>query len=341
MATFPGVPNQRLSFAQLEGLWRKAGGSAALAPIMAAISLAESGGNTASLNNTASTGDYSVGLWQINYYGNLYGSRSARYGTPAQLAADPLAQAKAAVSLAAGGRGLSNWTTYTSGAYRGYLSGAPPAVYGGGLQGSRGARPSAGGDAWSGILHAGESGLISGVESIAPVGVFGAVWSALGGGGSSIGGALHDIAETFKLALWLLQPKNWLRLFEAGFGVALMLFSIYLFGKAATAADDEDVSLAGIAGRGVKRAGQVGTTVVTRGRASTPRASSTRATRRRAAQNRTDSANYADEVSARRERRKLDTRLKRDVRRGTMTASDASRVRSSGDLGPFADLEAG
>ena len=114
------------NFGQLEQLWTSNGGSPSLAPTMAAIALAESGGNSASLNNNPSTGDYSVGLWQINYYGNLAGPRTQAYGAPAALQADPNAQAKAAISIAGDGSGLANWSTYKSGAYKQYLNGATP-----------------------------------------------------------------------------------------------------------------------------------------------------------------------------------------------------------------------
>lgn len=124
MSLYPGIQNQQYSFAQLEQLWLANGGQQSLAPVMAAIALAESGGNSASLNNNPGTGDYSVGLWQINYYGSLFGPRSQTYGAPQQLASDPNAQARAAVTLAAGGAGLNNWTTYSHGTYRQYLSGA-------------------------------------------------------------------------------------------------------------------------------------------------------------------------------------------------------------------------
>lgn len=119
-----------LTEAQLEGLWLQAGGQASLAPTMAAIAEAESSGNTTALNDNPATKDYSVGPWQINYYGSLLAPRTAEFGSPNELLANPLLDAKAAVSLAAGGQGLSNWSTYNSGAYRGYLgalgSTAPP-----------------------------------------------------------------------------------------------------------------------------------------------------------------------------------------------------------------------
>jgi hypothetical protein len=114
----------QLSFSQIEQLWVSNGGSQMLAPIMAAIAMAESGGNTDALNNNPSTGDYSVGLWQINYYSNLLGPRTQKYGSPSNLQSDPNLQAKAAIDLAGNGSGLGNWTTYTSGKYRAYLQGA-------------------------------------------------------------------------------------------------------------------------------------------------------------------------------------------------------------------------
>lgn len=121
-----------LDFSGLEQLWEQAGGQPNLAPTMAAIAEAESGGDTASLNDNPSTGDYSVGPWQINYFRDLYAPRAARYGTPNQLIANPVLDAKAAVDLAGGGSGLSNWTTYTSGAYRQYMPGGSAAPVGNG-----------------------------------------------------------------------------------------------------------------------------------------------------------------------------------------------------------------
>jgi hypothetical protein len=104
---------------------------------MAAIALAESGGNSTALNDNSGTGDYSVGLWQINYYGGLLAPRTAAYGSPSSLQADPAAQAKAAVSIEKS-QGLRAWSTYSSGAYTRYLSGAAPdtSVTGGGGNGA-------------------------------------------------------------------------------------------------------------------------------------------------------------------------------------------------------------
>jgi hypothetical protein len=100
-----------LSFAQIEQLWITNGGNPAWAPLAAGIAIAESGGNTTAWNQNASTGDDSVGLWQINYFGNLSGPRTAAYGAPSALAADPNAQAKAAISLSGNGTNWDPWKT--------------------------------------------------------------------------------------------------------------------------------------------------------------------------------------------------------------------------------------
>ena len=97
------------SYAQLEGLWIQAGGSKALAPVMAAIAMAESDGCSTALNPSGASG-----LWQIlgavnpADQGNLF---------------DPAVNAKEA-TLKYSSQGLGAWVTYTSGAYKGYLSGS-------------------------------------------------------------------------------------------------------------------------------------------------------------------------------------------------------------------------
>jgi hypothetical protein len=76
---------------------------------MAGIAIAESGGDTMALNANPQTKDYSVGLWQINYYGPLGPSRTARFGSPDQLSIHPTKQAQAAISLAGkNGAGISS-----------------------------------------------------------------------------------------------------------------------------------------------------------------------------------------------------------------------------------------
>lgn len=111
-----GPVGTRYTFPQIRQIWIDNGGNPNLADTMAGIAIAESGGLSNNLNNSGR--DYSVGLWQINYFGDLLKGRTASYGAPEALAADVNKQAKAAISLAGNGSGLSNWTTFTSGAYK-------------------------------------------------------------------------------------------------------------------------------------------------------------------------------------------------------------------------------
>ena len=107
------------SYAQLEQLWIGAGGSKALAPVMAAIAEAESSGNSQAYNASGASG-----LWQIlgavnpSDQGNLF---------------NPQVNAKEAL-LKYNTQGLGAWVTYTSGAYKQYLQGnvPPSALTGGG-----------------------------------------------------------------------------------------------------------------------------------------------------------------------------------------------------------------
>jgi murein DD-endopeptidase MepM/ murein hydrolase activator NlpD len=102
-----------LSFNQLEQLAKNAGFSSALAPVMAAIALAESGGNPSATNPYDNNGTQtSWGLWQISY-GN--------HNAPPSWS-DPQANANLAYQKYVS-QGLGAWGTYTSGKYKDFLSG--------------------------------------------------------------------------------------------------------------------------------------------------------------------------------------------------------------------------
>lgn len=80
------------------------------AVILAGCAGNESGYDYHIINDTPATGDYSVGLFQINYYASLYPSRVAAYGTPRQLAASGVAgQCQAAADLFRQAGGFSPW----------------------------------------------------------------------------------------------------------------------------------------------------------------------------------------------------------------------------------------
>lgn len=103
----PGVSGNTgvYSYSQLEQLWTAAGGSARMAPLMAAIAEAESGGNPRAYNSSGASG-----LWQIlgtPFAGNVW---------------DPLTNARMAVAKYRE-QGLDAWQTYTNGSYRKFLQG--------------------------------------------------------------------------------------------------------------------------------------------------------------------------------------------------------------------------
>lgn len=104
-----------LTYAQLEGLWIKAGGPQPMAPVAAAIAEAESGGNPGAVNPNDNGGrQSSYGLWQIS---------NGTHTPPSPNWADPATNAQLAVGKYKGdGNTFGDWGTYVSGAYRAYLS---------------------------------------------------------------------------------------------------------------------------------------------------------------------------------------------------------------------------
>jgi hypothetical protein len=107
------------TYSQLEGLWTQAGGSASLAPLMAAIAEAESGGNDQAVNATDNGGTQtSWGLWQIS---------NGTHSMPvANILSGPVNAQQAVAKVKS--QGLSAWGTYDSGAYKQYLNGSVPAT---------------------------------------------------------------------------------------------------------------------------------------------------------------------------------------------------------------------
>lgn len=101
-----------------------------IAATFAAIASAESGLDYRIINDTPATGDYSVGDFQINYFGSLYAGRAAAYGTPQQLVEGGLSRQFYAARGIYHGQGFGAWTTWTSGAYRQFLHGYTPVAGG-------------------------------------------------------------------------------------------------------------------------------------------------------------------------------------------------------------------
>jgi hypothetical protein len=106
-------------YGQLEELWIRAGGPRAVAPLMAAIALAESAGRPGANNYADNNGTQtSWGLWQIsNGTHNWPGTADPN---------EPLANARYAVAKYRS-QGLGAWGTYDSGAYQQYYKSGVPA----------------------------------------------------------------------------------------------------------------------------------------------------------------------------------------------------------------------
>jgi hypothetical protein len=205
------------TYGQLETLWTDAGGSKALAPLMAAIALAESGGNPEATNPTDNGGTQtSWGLWQIS---------NGTHGQPVAGILSPSVNAQQAVAKYKS-QGLGAWGTYTSGAYRQYYQGGtPPSALpqGGGGSGTQQAQLDS------------VPGWLSGAADIAagPFGILNAVGSEIVGvvsGGAGTAQSLEGIwksADIFVKEIdamlkgieWLFVPSHWVRIIAFAFGV--------------------------------------------------------------------------------------------------------------------------
>ena len=204
------------SYGQLEQLWIDAGGSKALAPLMAAIALAESAGNPQATNPTDNNGTQtSWGLWQIS---------DGTHNQPVQGILDPLTNAKAAVAKYKQ-QGLSAWGTYDSGAYRRYYQGnVPPSSL-----------PQGGGGTQQASTAGFDVNWLAG-----PTGIIQALGQALGGDvGKLFSGGLSglnligtDLYAALKGVEWLFVPSHWVRVSCFLLGLVLGMFGLRNLGRA-------------------------------------------------------------------------------------------------------------
>lgn len=166
-----------MNFTDLVNAAMGAGCSPSSAQTAAAIALAESSGNPSAHNPVPP--DDSYGLWQINMLGPLGPSRRSQYGlTSNRDLLDPSVNARAMVAVSGGCSNWRPWSTYTSGAYKKYLTGSS----GGGVSipsGGSSSSSGGGGGSTSGAppVPEGEyTGMFSGIPmwGIAAVAVVGA-----------------------------------------------------------------------------------------------------------------------------------------------------------------------
>ena len=125
-----GGGNGGLPIGRIVSLARSAGFTGENAAIMAAIAMAESGGEPGAHNLSRSTGDNSYGLWQINMIDTMGPARIKQFGIRRnEDLFEPGANAKAARKVH-GDQGFGAWSVYRSGAYLQYLPAARRALGG-------------------------------------------------------------------------------------------------------------------------------------------------------------------------------------------------------------------
>jgi hypothetical protein len=214
-----------LTYAQLEGYWIQAGGSRELAPLMAAIALAESDGDAGATNPTDNGGrQTSWGLWQIS---------NGDHSQPSPNWADPLENARLAVAKQTSSQGLGAWGTYTSGAYRQFLDGSalPQEPTGAGA-----------GPAGSGVSQAGLTDtlgtwlgpLLSTVAGQNPTLALPAlIGTTLGPIANVLKDFDHALASAMHGVLWIVNPMNWVRILAGLLGGAAAITGTVLLFQAA------------------------------------------------------------------------------------------------------------
>lgn len=206
----------KYSYGQLEELWVSAGGSRTMAPLMAAIALAESGGDPAAENPADNGGKQtSWGLWQIS---------DGTHNQPANNILDPRVNARQAVAKYQA-QGLGAWGTYTSGAYKRYYQGdVPPGqLPAGGTPGSPVLASFPGGGAL-GWLN-GPLGLAQAATNWVnqEFGAIGATISGTSDAGKSLALIGADIADFFKAIEWFFVPSHWVRIIAAAAGILILI----------------------------------------------------------------------------------------------------------------------
>jgi hypothetical protein len=217
------------SYSQLEQIWISNGGPSVAAPIAAAIAMAESSGNPQATDDDGN-GSVDRGLWQINsVHGNL-----STY--------DVNANARAAIQISSGGRDWSPWTTYTSGAYRQYLSsGTVPSPYTSSPPSAGITRPgggTAGAEDTSGVqaLFASYDSELTATNGVGGptdfVSLGSTITSALGlSSVASIPGqvasSITDVGTFLSWIAWIFHPRNILRAVEFLTGIAVMFYGLH------------------------------------------------------------------------------------------------------------------
>lgn len=129
---WPYGPPKYTNWSQCYAAMRAIGFDDTDADIMAAIAGSESAYDLRVVNDTPATGDYSVGIYQINYYASLYSGRVAEFGTPRHVANETVEQQCRNAQQVWSQQGYGAWGSYNNGEYKPFLHGAGGGGGGGG-----------------------------------------------------------------------------------------------------------------------------------------------------------------------------------------------------------------
>lgn len=200
----------KFSYPQLMGWWVAHGGNPAAAPIAAAIAMAESGGCVDAVSPPNRDGTHDAGLWQVN-----------SVNAPNAQMVDPVANVQEAIRLSGNGTTWAPWSTFRSGAYQKYLSGAAPSSsFPAGL--TPGATLT--GFHLPKFFDPG-AGMYGPLGSISAPSSFGDIAKSVTGLLSAI---LKPIEYADAAALWLQQPRNWLRIIEVVGGLLVVAEGLHM-----------------------------------------------------------------------------------------------------------------
>lgn len=200
----------KLSFDQIEQVAIQGGFPPAVAPVMAAIALAESAGDSAVIQSGQPYATTGWGLWQITP-----GNSEPSAGVD-QALLDPVQNARAAYAKYQS-QGLGAWTTYRDGKYAQFLPGGssavPASLAGGGTSGSPGTEP--GGTYSNGGFTSALGNVVNGIS--------GGLFNLPG----EIVGAFADfdqiVSDAYNTARLFFQPSTYVRI---GAGLAGTVFIV-------------------------------------------------------------------------------------------------------------------
>lgn len=220
-STSGGRPGKTFNIADL---WGQQGGPRNLAPIMAAIALAESGGRVDAVGGPNSDGSYDYGLFQINSVHSQFDKH--------RLVSDAAYNTRAAISVWRS-QGLAAWSTYNSGAYQSFMgsgrtatTNAPRSRPGGDPSSSSGSADTIFANYIGetdgtqtenvGFSLPGIPG-IPGIPSIPnPLDLF-----------KDAAGVVNDTKDFLKWIAWIFHPRNVLRVVEFFTGLTLIILGIH------------------------------------------------------------------------------------------------------------------